>query len=282
MAVSKDGNFYSSDGDCIIQVDNILFKIHRYHLSEDSSVFQHMFSLPAGALPSEGQHEDNPVVLQGDTLVQFRAFLSFVYSKYPSQIQVHRTSAVDVERLLKMIPFAHKYLLQNCLVWALESLEHILDTAATIPDSQYLRIWQVATLCASLHAPICDRISERLRRQWIAHIKADPLRIAPTIDLAETLDFKSFLVDLYHVVLETLATSDEPSRALVEGPLSGISPAHQLRIFSGHWFLPYAFKKFAKEPPSNIHLPTCHADSDCRSYFTDCWSELLEYEDEET
>ncbi|KAJ6551786.1 hypothetical protein B0H19DRAFT_178635 [Mycena capillaripes] len=273
MAVSKDKKYYRSDGDCIIQVEDILFKIHRYHLTEDSSVFENMFSLPSGTLSSEGQADDNPVVLQGDTLVQFRAFLSFVYSN-PSQLQINRTSADDVERLLNMIPFAHKYLLQNCLLWALESLEHVLDSAATIPDSQYLMIWQAATLCTSLHAATCDHICDRLKRKWITHIKADPLRIVPAIDLAETLDFKTFLVDLYYVVLETLAASDDPGRAMIEGPLAGISAIHQLRIFSGPWFVAHAYKEFVKTPPAINHLPTCPTNSGCRTYFPHFWNQF--------
>ena len=98
--VTKDEKYYRIDGDCIAQVENILFnvsewlrfvnfrssdpKIHRYHLAEsdNSSVFHTMFSLPSGTLPSEGQHDQNPILLQGDTPAQFRAFLYFSYSKY--------------------------------------------------------------------------------------------------------------------------------------------------------------------------------------------------------
>ncbi|KAF8218088.1 hypothetical protein K438DRAFT_18071 [Mycena galopus ATCC 62051] len=82
VVATKDEKYYRDDGDCIIQVEDVLFKIHRYHLTEDSdsSVFHTMFCMPPGQAPSEGQHDCNPISLSEDSLVQFRAFLSFSYS----------------------------------------------------------------------------------------------------------------------------------------------------------------------------------------------------------
>ncbi|KAJ7653146.1 hypothetical protein DFH06DRAFT_527273 [Mycena polygramma] len=238
-----------------------------------------MFCLPAGSLPLEGQDESNPILFQDDTVSQFRAFLFYSYSS-PNQLQINRASEADMDRLLNLIQFAHKYLLRDCLLWALESLEHLLNSAAAISESQCLIIFHTTNLCASLHPLACARISELLKGKWIDHIKADPLRIIPAIDLAESLGYKSFLVALYNAVLETLDVPGEPGRSLIDGPLSGLSTAHLLRIFSGRWFLIRSFKNFQDIVP-DVHLPTCPPNSVCRSDFSEIWSIHMGSHDEE-
>jgi len=277
---AKDERYYRSDGDCIIQVENILFKIHRYHLSEDSPVFRDMFALPLGPVPSEGQQDHRPIVLYGDTSAQFRSFLSVAYS-VPGQNQITRMSVDDLERLANIIQFAHKYLMQHCLLFALESIEHILvGAAAMVPEAQYVVILEATALCAPPHIALCDRIRELLKCQWINHITAGTLPIAPALEIAETFNFKNLLVDLYCIVLERLGGSQFPAG---EGLLSDISTTHRLRIFSGHWFLSHSSRNFMKTPPTDFHRATCQVGSSCRqtvaTYWAHCGKEILAQDD---
>ncbi|KAJ7769170.1 hypothetical protein DFH07DRAFT_291767 [Mycena maculata] len=284
---------YRADGDTIFRVEDILFKIHRYHL-EESTVFGSMFGLPSGALPSQGQSDANPIVLFGDNPDRFRAFLFCFYSKYaglgflasiaytdslhnPGQLRINRMTVDDVERLVNMVPFAHKYLLQDCLLWALESLEHILVTSvATVPANQYAMILEVTTLCTPLHESICDRIGGLLKRQWIDHIKANGLPVGPALDIAEVFDLRDFLVELYCVVLDKLAVTPEPQRTSADGPLHGISSTHQLRMFSGTWFLSRAFHDFIKQsPPTIAHHSTCQSPHVCNENWIFTWERTV-------
>ncbi|KAJ7708342.1 hypothetical protein B0H17DRAFT_1274135 [Mycena rosella] len=276
--VSKDGRYYRTDGDCIIRVENTLFKIHRYHLSEDSSIFRSMFGLPTGTLPSEGKNDNDPIVLSGDTTTQFRAFLSFS----PSQLQINRMSLDDVERLVNMIPFAHKYLLQQCLLWALESLERILiHSAAMVPADQYPTIFEVTALCTGLHAPICDRICGLVKRQWVLHIKSGAVAVGPALDIAERFNLRSFLVDLYCIVLDKLAATPDPFQAAgaADGPLAGISSTHKLRIFSGHWVLSRCWKEFVTQPaPALVHRAACAhvaVQGGCVTFWLHYWAKHI-------
>ncbi|KAJ6461097.1 hypothetical protein C8R45DRAFT_538485 [Mycena sanguinolenta] len=275
ITVVKDEKYYRSDGDCIIQVEDVLFKIHRYHLSENSSVFQNMFSLPLGALPSEGQSDDNPIILSGDTLPQFRAFLLFSYST-PGQVQYGRLAIRDLEKLLDTIQFAHKYLLQDYLLWALQAIQHILDRkGVNVPENQYILILRATTLCAPLHARICENICVQLERKWLAQIKSKTLGLPHALDVAETFHRRSFLTDLYLVALERLASYKKPEPATaVKGPLYGIGAVHQLRIFSGHWYLSAWYKEFTKTPPPGIHIATCPVPSHCRTIVSTSWRTL--------
>ncbi|KAJ7457199.1 hypothetical protein B0H11DRAFT_211164, partial [Mycena galericulata] len=270
----KDQRYYRADGDCTVRVEDTLFKIHRYHLSEESSVFRSMFSLPSGLLTSQGQDDDNPIVLSGDTPAQFRAFLSFAYSN-PSQLQINRMSVDDLEKLANMTSFAHKYVLQDCLLWALESMEHILIySAAMVPANQYPKILEVTALCIPLHAPICDRICGLLKRQWIVHIVANGLPIGPALDIAERFNLRSFLVELYSIVLDRLANSPESQCAAADGPLSSISPTHLLRIFSGDWFLSRRRSYFINHPPMISHRPACSSSSLCGRHWAIMWTDI--------
>ncbi|KAF8628625.1 hypothetical protein AX15_003760 [Amanita polypyramis BW_CC] len=76
----RDDSFYFDDGSCTIRVEDTLFKVHRSILSKDSSSFDTMFSLPQGGKPSEGISDESPVVLSGDTVLEFKHFLWALYA----------------------------------------------------------------------------------------------------------------------------------------------------------------------------------------------------------
>ncbi|KAJ7620975.1 hypothetical protein FB45DRAFT_686879, partial [Roridomyces roridus] len=272
---SKDEKYYRADGDCIVQVEDTLFKIHRYHLADESSetsVFRGMFDLPPGdGITPEGQTDSNPIILYGDTAAQFRAFLSFSYSN-PLQLQINRMTVDDLERLSKIVSFAHKYLLQDCLMWALESIEHVLlSAAAMVPSAEYPVVLEATALCTPLHRTICENICGLLQRQWLSDIESYSLPIAPALDIAERLNLRGFLVELYCLVLDTLASTPAARRTADDGPLAQISPTHRLRIFSGHWFLARSCSDFMdRKPPTISHSSTC-ATHLCGAFWYSGW-----------
>lgn len=51
-----------------------------------------MFSLPSGERPVEGTSDANPIVLAGDTAVEFRHFLWTLYALYVSTFLSSHTS----------------------------------------------------------------------------------------------------------------------------------------------------------------------------------------------
>ncbi|KAI9440277.1 hypothetical protein BJY52DRAFT_1095756, partial [Lactarius psammicola] len=75
----RDEDYYLSDGSCIILVENTLFNVSPFSDHSSFILFRSMFSLPRGDKPAEGQSDDNPVVLGGDTVSQFRNFLWALY-----------------------------------------------------------------------------------------------------------------------------------------------------------------------------------------------------------
>jgi len=84
---TRDADYYISDGNTVLLVENILFKVHRSTLTKDKSTFDTMFSLPSDSssdssmtVGPEGESDDNPIHLQGDTAEEFRALLWALYA----------------------------------------------------------------------------------------------------------------------------------------------------------------------------------------------------------
>ncbi|KAJ6555172.1 hypothetical protein DFH09DRAFT_1493318 [Mycena vulgaris] len=251
---SKDEKYYRTDGDCTIRIEDTLFKIHRYHLSDNSSIFQSMFELPAGSLPSE---------VSGILVV-----LVFESKSASDPPHVRRGHG-------EIISFAHKYLLHECLLWALESIEHILiHYAAMLSAPQYPMILKIAALCTTLHAPIYERIYGLLKRQWVVHIQSNVFSIREALDIADSFNLRSFLVDLYCIILDSLAVTPDPFQAAraADGPLAGISSTHKLRIFSGNWVLSRCWRTFLKQPVPNLtRRLTCAAHRRCDVVWNRAW-----------
>lgn len=93
----RDYKFYIESGDCILRVEDTLFKVsicslpgneliqrkvHRYMLVRDSPVFSALFTLPQGAMAEEGLSDDLPISLDGERASDFHALFKYIYAPY--------------------------------------------------------------------------------------------------------------------------------------------------------------------------------------------------------
>ncbi|KAJ7250471.1 hypothetical protein B0H12DRAFT_997061, partial [Mycena haematopus] len=61
-------------------VEDCIFNVPRYHFEHTSGIFASMLTLPPGdSVQVEGQSEQNPIVLEGISKVDFRALLKVLY-----------------------------------------------------------------------------------------------------------------------------------------------------------------------------------------------------------
>ena len=108
---TRDSMYYYADGNTVLLVENTLFKVtsssrcinstvpkmisqvHRSALTKEKSTFESMFSLDSDLRSStssnsgvtvgpEGESDDNPIRLQGDTADEFRSLLWALYALY--------------------------------------------------------------------------------------------------------------------------------------------------------------------------------------------------------
>lgn len=96
--IRRDDKFYLPDGNVTILVSSTLFRVHKHIIARDGSTFENMFSLPmdtdmdsgklepaaaleeAGAFVQDGRDDAHPIVMQGDSEVQFRDLLWSLYA----------------------------------------------------------------------------------------------------------------------------------------------------------------------------------------------------------
>lgn len=74
-----------------VQVEDQLFKVHRYFLSRESQVFHWMFACPPRGDGQEGDSDDKPIRLPNVTPKEFESLLDFFYKKYATYACDHLT-----------------------------------------------------------------------------------------------------------------------------------------------------------------------------------------------
>jgi len=81
----RHDKYYFEDGDVVFLVADSLFRVHKRVLTRsESSTFTGMFSVPlSSGTEAEGQSDENPIVLSGDSLEEFEALIRLLYPLFP-------------------------------------------------------------------------------------------------------------------------------------------------------------------------------------------------------
>ncbi|KAI0289995.1 hypothetical protein BC826DRAFT_1106746 [Russula brevipes] len=108
-ATSRHEEFYLMDEMSVFQVENRLFRVHRYLLAENSPVFSSMLSglrgQPADGNEVEGTSDENPIFLAGATELEFETLLRYFYQG------MHLGSYFTLPRAgwIALLSIAHRY-----------------------------------------------------------------------------------------------------------------------------------------------------------------------------
>lgn len=114
-------SLYIEEADFVIQVENAIFKVHRLFLSKDSNVLRDMLNVPQTGGSKEGT-EESPLVLTGDNVSSWESLLSAHYDSPCFN------SANHTERMLSILPLAHKYCMVKIEQDIIEELKTIKST----------------------------------------------------------------------------------------------------------------------------------------------------------
>ncbi|KIY71985.1 hypothetical protein CYLTODRAFT_440920 [Cylindrobasidium torrendii FP15055 ss-10] len=113
VGLTRDHRFFYEDGNCVLRVEDVLFKVHRsVLLLEEGSVFHDLFKLPqpSGNEVAEGTSEEFPIVLQGDTVSQFSNLLFTFYSRPYQLADMQKAVCLPtVASFMDVAELAHKY-----------------------------------------------------------------------------------------------------------------------------------------------------------------------------
>ncbi|CAE6524041.1 unnamed protein product [Rhizoctonia solani] len=90
----RHSTFYFDETLVVLKVENVLFKVHKYHLVR-SETFSDMFKVPQRSGDSvEGSTPEHPVVLDGVAATGFEALLTMLYARRCSTFQLQLTSSL--------------------------------------------------------------------------------------------------------------------------------------------------------------------------------------------
>ncbi|KAF8152962.1 hypothetical protein B0H34DRAFT_721637 [Crassisporium funariophilum] len=142
---ARHEKFYLPDsGMSIFQVEGCLYKVHRYFLARESSLFEAMLNLPSPAECQEGDSDGNPIHLQGTTCIEFDALLDFLYNGAFAAHEVISSLKPTSTLYSKKLQAAHRKKIQEleCItIYALLSIslryafDRITKVAISIIDS---------------------------------------------------------------------------------------------------------------------------------------------------
>ncbi|KAI0317377.1 hypothetical protein OF83DRAFT_148339 [Amylostereum chailletii] len=131
--VPHHSRYYIEDRMSVFLVDGQLFKVHRYQLEQESTVFKDMFQSPPSDKGVEGETDDNPIVLP-DSLREFEALLDFIYSRMHDDF-----SSFNITRWTDLLVITSKYQFDKIRARAIAELskkENDLDPVDEILLSQ--------------------------------------------------------------------------------------------------------------------------------------------------
>jgi hypothetical protein len=276
---TRDAAYYIPDGNTVLLVGNTLFRVHRSTLVRDRSAFESMFSLAPDAAAetsitsTEGETDDNPIRLQGDTADEFRALLWALYPS-PHELTAALTPNADVARLFALARIAHKYQFSSLSTWALAALHTYYTRPGafeTLPSSPtpngpnqaptLADITELAALCE--HAELLAATTARWRRQL-----ADGRDVALALTLAERLALRPLLGIAYHAMLLKGREYWDADPHLTR--------SQRIRLLSGHYALGKLYDELPNNAPPLTHSARCSSQPKCNKAWAMLWRATLE------
>ncbi|KAJ7119487.1 hypothetical protein C8R44DRAFT_788178 [Mycena epipterygia] len=280
--IVRDSVYYKTSGDCKIRIGDTLFCIHRFQLERDSSAFQTMFQLPQGTEKPQGTTDEDPIILTGDTVEEFRALCWALYA-LPDEIVREGTAGKSMEKLVNVATISHKYQLAAFQSWSMAPIRRQCVTEGTSPYLKNCPSHLLPSLLrlsilygdANLTTRVIDawvfRLSTKARNQVF---RSDPSFIplplsafSDALKCAEEYSLRHFLGRLYYTRLNVAhrdsSSNNNPTFATMEFPFGDLNPLHLQPLLRGSWSLSTYWQHLLGAIP---HLP----GGGCLAHYKKC------------
>ncbi|OCH92635.1 hypothetical protein OBBRIDRAFT_791083 [Obba rivulosa] len=306
---TRDFEYYFDDGDCVIRVEDTVFRVHRFLLTRDGSAFADMFSLPPGSGTSEmpeGSSDANPIRLFGESAEDFRALLFILYA-LPPDLLYYNTSAANIPHLLTIASITHKYHFHRTSNWAISSAFRVLSDTygtptcnpSTASASLLARILEVALRCA--HEPL-TKLAEDIWAHRVLTCELHPRRALALADAhglrllggaayyAQLLEMEDGFQDPRDGSNTSGDNSDDTPLGNLSQPTPGAQDAvdeipaltegQRRRLLCGHWSLVRLWEQLRARAPVFRRPEGCtyHARG-CLSTWGTVWDEAARAEE---
>jgi hypothetical protein len=233
----------------------------------------------------EGESDDNPIRLQGDTADEFRSLLWALYALYvhflplscdhepyvhhrPHELEGAMTTKAISLKLFNLARITHKYEFRAIENWSLDKLKTIYmrPTHSHIDDAEGPNLVQLTEL-----ASLCEQrdLLEAATARW-KRLIASGKDVALAIGMAERLNLRSLLGLAYHAMLLQGREVWDADQQLTR--------THRIRLLSGHYALGRLGERLPNEPPILQHHPRCTGSAQvrCNQAWAGLWRSTLD------
>ncbi|KAJ7902668.1 hypothetical protein B0H14DRAFT_1142428 [Mycena olivaceomarginata] len=288
VKVVRDHVYYNPSGDCKIRVDDTLFCVHRFLLERDSSTFQTMFQLPQGVSQPQGSTDEDPILLVGDTVAQFRALCWALYA-LPDEIVKESTAKDSIEKLTEVATISHKYQLAAFQSWSMGSIrQHCQSMRSSESDGRfhpYLNICLPRLLPLFLRLSVLygeDALLSRVVTAWVSRLgttsPSSPCYLpvsafSTALQSGEENHLREFLGRLYYVRLQVAHSTSSHSVPLIEPPFQELEPRHLQRILRGSYLLSTTWQNIISSIPELSRDSKCYQHYTCVPEWNKLWAE---------
>ncbi|KAJ7088067.1 hypothetical protein B0H15DRAFT_296745 [Mycena belliarum] len=260
----KDANFYREDGNCILRVEDTLFKVHRHYLtpSGETTGFTPIFADSA-----VGQNDEAPIVLENATLSQLRAFLRYAYSSFFALLPTQIPDA-DLPNLIDTLWFTDNYHISSMSRWAKSMLYEIISRNKAV-----LKACDVDIYVALLYLDCtCDGPSLRLlvKDAWEPRLRSGELSPAIALDVANTVVYRSLQGIAYYAQLKAIG----PDIDSVKFAALALPERHKIPLLIGALSLARYWEcAIAYTPALDLYGPLCAKKfgCDCEKRWQSAW-----------
>ena len=213
--------------------------------SLDLDLRSHTISTTSSSIGPEGESDDNPIRLQGDSAEEFRALLWALYA-LPHELMVALTPHANPLQLFHLSRITHKYQFRSIETWALNALTacytRSLSSSFDSQNPSLAQITELAALCEQKE--LLDACITRWKR-----LLGEGKDVSLAIDVSEKLGLRGLMGLAYHSMLlkgqEVWEQDDMLSRE------------QRIRLLSGHYKLGKLWERLPNEPPVLNHSTWC-------------------------
>ncbi|KAJ7722846.1 hypothetical protein B0H16DRAFT_1896040 [Mycena metata] len=255
--VTHDADYYFDDGDFVIRAENSLFKVHKFLLSRDSSMFKDMFVIPGGTAAANGL-TDETALLVSDTVGAFRALLWVLYA-LPPELQAYLTNvtARDLDRILLVAEITNKYHFTTLEAWSMQVVRSAVPRITFTQRTSLLlgRAMTIADRCSD------TALSDVALTAWEALLHSG-VNLPQLINVLEQDQLTCFSALTYCAQLSAMkiVRSGPPgSRVVTVTGCDGLSKAQLSRLLFARWSLDSESLRLSKNPPALSRGAECNA-----------------------
>ncbi|KAJ7710979.1 hypothetical protein B0H14DRAFT_3640493 [Mycena olivaceomarginata] len=271
----RDGDYYFDDGDFIIRAENTLFRVHKFLLSRDSSMFKDMFIIPGGSATTEtadGSTDETPLAVS-DTVESFRALLWVLYA-LPLDLHAlaNEKTTTHLNRMLFVAEITNKYHFTSLEAWSMQLIKAVVPkvkfTEATSP--LLARTMILAERCAD------SALSDVVLAAWEGLLQGG-VNPAQFISVLEREEHSSFGALTYYTQLSSMKlvhAGDPGSCTFTLTGCDGLSEKQISKLLFARWALQTEFFHLCANAPPLPRGADCPAATHHTDVCTRDWNKI--------